>query len=117
MANGLTFNNMNFGNVFNENKILVSPYPDLENDAEKIEFVIKELSAKNSIFDILQNLVISTESTDTKRNVTTYQKIEYAINTLKKYPNETECVVCDHEINSSILQEEKQQNYEKIKKY
>ncbi|MGL5956624.1 MAG: hypothetical protein ACRC0X_08540 [Brevinema sp.] len=103
-----------FITIFEENKKLSSPFPKLEENENEIQFVINELATKNNIFEILLNLDISTETTDTTKNVTTYQKTEYAITVLKKYPQETECIVCDHAIDSSTTLHKKQKLHSEI---
>lgn len=80
------------------------------NDSIEYKYVLKNLNDKDSIL----NQILNIKSIDKHEDIVKVEENQDALNILKKYSHKKECVVCDSEINNTILVSSKNIEKEKI---
>ena len=84
-----------------------------DHDDSKADFIIDDLSKKDSVILELENLNINDLAKDA--HVKEIEENEEALRVLDKFKNKNQCIVCDTDgINSALLIKEKTENRDKI---
>lgn len=97
---------------FIEDMIELESIPIPEYDESKFKFLIKDFSGKEKLIKTIMDLEITALLPE--NNFYKMEESEDAIKILEKYYKNSECIVCDHDINSEDLLEIKKSRKEEI---